>query len=182
MHFPPHYSRNLGFVQPGIVGRVAHQINMPPSTVLAKGARRPAPKPTVTYRGTSGFAKRPVYPSTPKLTTSMMPTRSTPLHVANDPISENYMPDQIIPEQFRYTKEQLRDMLARGHSETVERSGESDSGLPPSPDLEETANQRDATKQYGIDVRAGVTPGAAPDEPNLLPLALAAAAFFLLGG
>lgn len=112
----------------------------------------------------------------PKLAPTAIPRVSTGVTVAQD-----WRTSMQIPDQFRYTPDQIRDMLMRGQSETMERSGESDSGLPPASAAEAEANAREATKQYGIDVRAGAVPPPVSETPNLLPLA-ALAAFLIFGG
>lgn len=87
------------------------------------------------------------------------------------------------PEQFVYSKEQIMDMLARGASETFERSGETDSGLPIDTELEQKSRELDATKNYVINASGEII----PVEPKaagggLALLAAAVAGFFLLGG
>lgn len=89
----------------------------------------------------------------------------------------------FIPEQFVYSKEQIMDMLARGASETFERSGETDSGLPIDTELEQKSRELDATKNYVINASGEII----PLEPKaagggLALLAAAVAAFFLFGG
>lgn len=89
----------------------------------------------------------------------------------------------FIPEQFVYSKEQIMDMLARGASETYERSGETDSGLPIAAELEQKSRELDATKDYVINADGAIIP-VEPKAPGggLALLAAAVAAFFLFGG
>lgn len=102
------------------------------------------------------------------------------------PGAEPFVPtfDTAIPEQFRYSKEQLMDMLARGASETYERTGETDSGLPLELELEQISRELDATKQYVVDADGTIVPVEPKGAPGagLGWLAAAAAAFFVLGG
>lgn len=89
-----------------------------------------------------------------------------------------------IPEQFRYSKEQLMDMLARGASETYQRTGETESGLPLELELEQLSRELDASKQYAVNAEGEIV--ALEPEPTagagLMWAAAAAAAFFLFGG
>lgn len=89
----------------------------------------------------------------------------------------------FIPEQFVYSKDQIMDMLARGASETFERSGETDSGLPIDTELEQKSRELDATKDYVINADGAIIP-VEPKAPGggLALLATAVAAFFLFGG
>lgn len=89
-----------------------------------------------------------------------------------------------IPQQFRYTKEQLADMLIRGASEQVERSGEDENGLPEAYDLEQISRENDATKQFGIDAEGGLFPEvvAMPENKAVGWLIAAAVAYFMIGG
>ena len=96
-----------------------------------------------------------------------------------------FMPtfDTALPEQFVYSKEQIMDMLARGASETFERTGETDSGLPIDTELEQKSRELDATKNYVINASGEIV----PVEPKaagggLALLAATVAAFFLFGG
>lgn len=92
--------------------------------------------------------------------------------------------DFTVPDGFRYSPEQLRDMLIRGASETFERSGEDEQGLPFADDLEQKSREIDATKQYGVDARGALLPGEAPAEAGKAVgwLLAAVAGYFLLGG
>lgn len=89
-----------------------------------------------------------------------------------------------IPEPFRYSKEQIMDMLARGASETYERTGETDSGLPVEVELEQISRELDATKQYAVDADGTIV----PTEPRIAAgaglgwLAAAVVGFLVLGG
>ncbi len=209
MHFPPHY-QNLGQAVPVRWALPAKAVlapgaKRPPAKVpkaqrkAAKRARKLAARQAraaakaakrarrAARRRPPGFIPRPgvPIPFTPTRTPTATPPISPPLRMPGGvPIMPDIAIDLQIPPGVRYTEDQIRDMLMRGRSETMERTGESDAGLPPAADLEERADQAAATTQYGIDVRAGVTPppapGAAPDW--LVPAALAIGAFFLLGG
>ena len=87
-----------------------------------------------------------------------------------------------IPQGFRYTREQLTDMLARGASETFERSGENENGLPTAFDLEQRSREMDANKQYADDVTGEVVAKDAPKPGAGLGLIAAAIAAFLIFG
>lgn len=133
------------------------------------------------YTSGSGFAKQPViatatpvptvFQSGPKIT----PIKSTPLVIH---------PDFNVPEEmrFRYSDDQIREMLQRGKSETVERSGETDGGMPVETDLEQQSKESSATENF--DVSAGNGPGyvtAPAKKVNLLPVILAGiAAYYLM--
>ncbi len=102
------------------------------------------------------------------------------------PGAEPFVPafDTAIPEQFRYSKEQLMDMLARGASETFERTGETDSGLPLELELEQISRELDATKQFVVDADGTIIPVEPETAPGagLAWIAAAIAGFFILGG
>lgn len=93
--------------------------------------------------------------------------------------------DVAVPDVFRYTKEQIADMLIRGASETFDRTGESEEGLPIADDLEQKSREIDATKQFGVDADGGLFPTVAPQAKAGQALGWTIAAvvgYFLLGG
>ena len=103
-----------------------------------------------------------------------------PSHPYYSPPSANQF---FIPEQFRYSREQIVDMLARGASETYERSGEDETGLPLELELEQRSREIDANKQYVIDANGEIVTKEAPAPGAGLGLIAAAiAAFFIFGG
>lgn len=163
MHFPPN-NHNLGFVAPS---RFAPRLT---ATVTAT--------PTITYTGTSGWAKRPVIPvytpikppTLPPIPAPIPLVRSAPRVVRPLAVPDRLSPSMLTPsmadimlnlprDQFRYSEDQIREMLLRGRSETTERSGESDSGLPNAFDLEQEAAESDATNQFTKDAAGGAFPG-----------------------
>ena len=87
------------------------------------------------------------------------------------------------PDMFRYSEEQIREMLHRGKSETVERSGESDSGLPIAMEAEQTAREAGATSAFITEADETPTPFEVSDEkPNLWPLVGIGLLMYLFGG
>lgn len=124
-------------------------------------------------------------PIQPKITPIQAPPRmSTPLtHPDKNIYVTDYRthPDFNVPEEmrFRYSPEQIKDMLARGKSETVERSGESDSGMPDDTAMQTQSRQNGATDAFASSGEDPVK--VAQAKPNILPLLLAgAAAYYFL--
>lgn len=120
-------------------------------------------------------APRPVAVA-PRTVARNVPVK-VPIPVRTSPIifTQNTPPDQ-----FRYSEDQIRDMLNRGQSETMERSGESDSGLPYADDLETKSREADATAAFIKDSN-GVAPPELSEPPNpLAPLAILGALFYFL--
>lgn len=84
--------------------------------------------------------------------------------------------------QFRYSEGQIREMLQRGASETMERSGESDSGLPADEAAQQQSREASATADFesnGSGPGFTVTESDAP--PNYWPLIAAIGAAWFLG-
>jgi hypothetical protein len=137
-----------------------------------------------TFTTSSGFAKQPITayaPPTPKITPTITPIKSTGLTL--DPSMLRFSPDFQIPEEMRhrYSDDQIREMLARGKSETVERSGESDSGMPIDSDLEQRATENNANAAFTATAGGGpgyVTIGG--KKVNVVPYILAAVAAYYL--
>lgn len=161
-----------------------------PKQILAKIVAAQASVPTIPgvsrpigYTTTSGFAKRPIY-ATP--TQIIRDPRDMLIYPGTDAIERPDYSGMVapqIPEQQIYTKEQLLEMLHRGQSETVERSGESDSGLPNATGLEQKSREGDASRQYSIDAQGAAVPVPTETKDNALGwLALAAISFLVLGG
>jgi len=101
------------------------------------------------------------------------------------PSADSAMPidTAFVPETFVYSKDQILDMLTRGASETFERTGETESGLPIAAELEQKSRELDATKNYVVNAEGEII----PVEPKatgggLALLAAAVAGFLLLGG
>jgi len=133
------------------------------------------------YATQSGFAKKPVAVapiikslpsgSGPKITPAP-PSMSTPLQFDPDFNAGEDM-------RFRYSDDQIREMLARGKSETTERSGESDSGMPVDKDHEQAANEKHATESFSVS--SDGTPGyatAPAKKLNLWPVIIAGVAAY----
>lgn len=145
-----------------------------------RGVRRPTFSPTRTVSPTITATRSPVTSSNkirpPAHLVKPVDTRTAPAATGVDP--------SYIPEGFRYSKEQLADMLARGQTETMERSGEDENGLPFADELEQKSREMDATKQFGVDASDALLPEMAPEPAGQgTGLLLAAvAAYFLLGG
>jgi hypothetical protein len=134
------------------------------------------------YTTESGFAKRPILTtatvtslpsgSGPKITPTVEPPMSTPLRFDPDFQAGEAM-------RHRYSDDQIREMLARGKSETVERSGESDSGMPV-----DKAHEREATEKYASDAFSTASDGSPgyiktpAKKTNLLPVILAGVAAY----
>jgi hypothetical protein len=145
-----------------------------------------APKPNGqggSYTTSSGFVKQPVAyapPPTPKIAQTAVNTGGATPEMSR-PLTMH--PDFQIPEEmrFRYSDDQIREMLARGKSETVERSGESDSGMPEDSDLERRAANNGATDAFTA--TAGEGPGyitLGGKKVNVMPYVLAAVAAYYL--
>lgn len=81
---------------------------------------------------------------------------------------------------FPYTREQLLEMLARGRSETFERSGESDTGLPFADDAESKARAEGATAAFGARAGEPVPPEPAERNPLVPWVVLGALAYLLV--
>jgi len=132
---------------------------------------------------------RAARPIAPPVTAPFVRSTGLRLRTPIGPVSirSDYVPrpeDIVVPEQFRYSDDQIRDMLQRGASETFERSGETDSGLFNSPELEQKANESDATKQFGRESAGGTVPpgnlpGTTDTEKDYRWLLAAAAAYFM---
>lgn len=175
MHYVRYKPRvNLGIISERIAnggGRVRYAL---PTRQVA-----PVISPTVTATPTTSKISPPAWMLEPRFST--MPVTITP-----PPGVATELPMDIsIPETFRYSPEQLRDMLMRGASETYDRSGEDENGLPLATDLEQRSREMDATKQFAIDKAGGVLPATAVDATPGQALGWAAAAligYLLLGG
>lgn len=107
----------------------------------------------------------------------VMPTTTGPVKIPLTDVMQNQPPDL-----FRYSDEQIREMFQRGQSETVERSGESDSGLPYAGEAEQSVQDADATAVFMRDSVDVPVPEVEPEKPSLLPLVLLAGALYFLGG
>lgn len=134
----------------------------------------------------SGFAKQPrVLPEkpTPIATVQKRPNVSRHVPIKSPPLR---MPDDFIGHDesiaSRYTPEQIREMLERGASETVERSGESDGGGPADDELMQQSREANATDTFVENGNGTGTTPAGKTVKDFLPLGLivAGAMYFLV--
>lgn len=107
----------------------------------------------------------------------------TPIKQLTSPIADQALLRETSgPIQSDYSPDQIREMFARGTSETYERSGEDENGLPQASHLEQQARESDSMTQFAFDSGDETVPDTMPDKPDIVPLAvLAALAYFLLG-
>lgn len=127
------------------------------------------------FAPSGGFSTPVPAPVTQTVTASPTQTVTAP------PPSFNIARQGMSPDQFQYSEDQILQMLERGQSETVERSGESDAGLPVADDLELTSRQSDATRAFLLDAENAATPTLEPAAaPAIVPLAILGALFYFM--
>lgn len=125
----------------------------------------------------AGIAKPPILQSGPKITPGVIVPKTPVLTAPEADLVDTYV--GIPPEmQFRYTPEQIREMRERGKSETMERSGESDGGMPDDNAMMQKSREASATEHFESSDNGAASVVAESPVKKYLPLIVAGVAAY----